>query len=56
MVVRGFTTPLVLGGGTRLFPHYGTDLALELIESRTFPTGIVAQVYRPAGRPRYAAD
>jgi len=48
--------PVVVGGGTRLFPHYGTDLALELVESRTFPKGIVAQVYRPAGRPRYAAD
>jgi len=46
--------PVVVGGGTRLFPHYGTDHALELLDSRTFPRGITLQVYRPVGRPRYA--
>ena len=47
--------PVVVGQGTRLFPHSGPDMALDLAESRTFPKGITLQVYRPAGRPQYAA-
>jgi dihydrofolate reductase len=47
--------PVVVGQGTRLFPDTGPDLALDLVESRTFPEGITLQVYRPAGRPRYAS-
>jgi dihydrofolate reductase len=46
--------PVVVGQGERLFPHDGPDLALELVESRPFPRGTTLQVYRPAGRPRYA--
>jgi dihydrofolate reductase len=46
--------PVIVGDGTRLFPTSGPDLALELVESRAFPKGITAQVYRPAGRPQYA--
>jgi dihydrofolate reductase len=46
--------PVVVGQGTRLFPATGPDMALELVESRAFPKGITAQVYRPAGRPQYA--
>ena len=45
---------IVGGGGKRLFDDDGKDHALELLESRTFPTGIVVQSYRPAGRPEYA--
>src|SRR5207244_2256565 len=48
------TYPLVLGQGTRLFPDTGPDTALELIDSRSTPSGVIIQVYRPAGRPRYA--
>lgn len=48
--------PIVVGQGKRLFPESGPDLALELIESRPFPQGITLQIYRPAGRPRYATD
>ena len=48
--------PVVVGEGTRLFPDNGPDLALDLAESRAFPKGITLQVYRPAGRPQYAAD
>jgi dihydrofolate reductase len=48
--------PVVVGQGTRLFPDNGPDMALDLIESRTFPKGITLQVYRPAGRPQYATD
>ncbi len=48
--------PVVVGQGTRLFPATGPDIALDLVESRAFPKGITVQVYRPAGRPQYAAD
>ncbi len=50
------TYPVVVGQGTRLFPATGPDTALDLVDSRAFPTGITAQVYRPAGRPEYATD
>lgn len=46
--------PVIVGAGTRLFPEAGKDFALELLESRRFPTGILAQTYRPGGRPQYA--
>jgi dihydrofolate reductase len=46
--------PVVLGQGARLFPDTGPDLALDLVESRADSKGVVTQVYRPAGRPRYA--
>nr|MDT0665454.1 dihydrofolate reductase family protein [Micromonospora sp. DSM 115978] len=48
--------PVIVGQGARLFPDEGPDLALDLIESRSFPKGIVLQTYRPAGRPEYASD
>ncbi|HEY3734345.1 MAG TPA: dihydrofolate reductase family protein [Streptosporangiaceae bacterium] len=47
--------PVVLGQGTRLFPGTGPDMALDLVESRADAKGVTIQVYRPAGRPRYAA-
>jgi len=46
--------PVVVGQGTRLFPDVGSDIALDLVDSRAFPKGITLQVYRPAGRPQYA--
>src|SRR5216117_3589649 len=46
--------PVVVGGGTRLFPDTGPDLALELVDSRACAEGITIQTYRPAGRPQYA--
>ena len=46
--------PVILGQGTRLFPGTGPDLALDLVESRADSKGTMIQVYRPAGRPRYA--
>ena len=45
--------PVVVGQGRRLFPDAGPDLALELVESRATATGVMFQVYRTAGRPRY---
>jgi dihydrofolate reductase len=47
--------PVVLGQGTRLFPDTGPDVALDLVESRADSKGVTIQVYRPAGRPQYAA-
>jgi hypothetical protein len=46
---------VVVGQGTRLFPDNGPDIALDLVESRADSKGITIQVYRPAGRPQYAA-
>jgi dihydrofolate reductase len=49
-----FTYPVVVGQGTRLFPDTGPDTALELLESRVTPGGVIIQFYRPNGRPEYA--
>ena len=46
--------PVILGQGSRLFPESGPDLAFHLVESRVDAKGVMIQVYRPAGRPRYA--
>jgi len=48
------TYPVVVGQGTRLFPDNGPDTALELLESRVTPGGVIIQVYRPGRRPEYA--
>src|SRR5918999_470305 len=48
------TYPVIVGQGTRLFPDTGPDTALELVDSRATPSGVIIQVYRPSGRPRYA--
>jgi dihydrofolate reductase len=42
-----FTFPVVVGQGTRLFPATGRDMALDLVHTRSTPTGITIQVYRP---------
>ena len=47
-------SPVILGQGTRLFADNGPDVALELVESRSTPKGMLIQVYRPNGRPEYA--
>ena len=49
------TVPVVVGQGMRLFPDTGPDVALDLVESRSTRNGITIQVYRPTGRPQYAA-
>ena len=46
--------PVVLGQGRRLFPEAGPDIALELVDSRVDAKGVTTQVFRPAGRPKYA--
>jgi dihydrofolate reductase len=39
--------PVVVGEGARLFPN-GEKHALELVDSKTFGTGVVYAIYRPA--------
>jgi dihydrofolate reductase len=39
--------PIVLGSGLRLFDQT-TELRLELVEARTYGTGVLRVVYRPA--------
>jgi dihydrofolate reductase len=46
--------PVILGQGARLFPENGPDRALDLVESHVDTKGVTIQVFRPAGRPRYA--
>jgi dihydrofolate reductase len=48
--------PVILGQGMRLFPDSGSDIALDLVDSRVDSKGVTIQVYRPAGRPQYATD
>ena len=50
------TYPVLVGQGTRLFPATGPDTALELVESRATPNGVLIQVYRPAGRLQYGEE
>jgi dihydrofolate reductase len=45
-----FIFPVVVGAGTRLFAESGPEMKLEMVESRTTPSGVTIQVYRPAGR------
>ena len=52
--MRLLIVPVVLGQGTRLFPDAGPDIALDLVDTRADSKGVTIQVYRPAGRPRYA--
>ena len=42
--------PLVVGQGFRLFPEDGPLHELVLAESRSTPSGVTIQTYRPAGR------
>lgn len=42
--------PVIVGQDTRLLPDSGFGMALDLMESRVFPTGITLYVYRPSTR------
>jgi dihydrofolate reductase len=43
---RLYVHPVVLGGGTRFFPPLAERVDLELVETRTFSTGVVSLRYR----------
>ena len=42
--------PIVLGGGTRLFPVEGVPATLRLAGTRTLDSGVVTLTYTPAAR------
>jgi dihydrofolate reductase len=43
---RQFVNPVVLGGGIRYFPPLGHRLTLDLLETRTFGSGVAYLRYR----------
>ena len=43
-------SPVIVGDGLRLFPEHGQTHDLELVESRSTPSGVMLQTYRPNGR------
>ncbi|MGH2483329.1 MAG: dihydrofolate reductase family protein, partial [Candidatus Limnocylindria bacterium] len=45
--------PVVVGDGARLFPERGQTHELTLVESRSTPSGVTIQTYRPAGRATF---
>ncbi len=47
------TYPVVVGDGLRLFPERGQTHRLELVESRSTPSGVTIQTFRPAGRATF---
>jgi dihydrofolate reductase len=47
--------PVVVGDGRRLFPERGQTHDLTLVESRSTPSGVMLQTYRPAGRATFRA-
>jgi dihydrofolate reductase len=51
--LRLLVFPVIVGQGRRLFPEEGIATGLRLVESRTTPSGVAIQVYRPDGRPAF---
>jgi dihydrofolate reductase len=47
--LRLMVHPIVLGSGKRLFADEGDRKPLELVDSKTFSTGVVYLTYKPAG-------
>ena len=50
--------PVVVGQGTQLFPDTGPDLALDLVESRSTPSGTRPRWWgntSPPSRPGWSA-
>lgn len=46
--LRLMVFPVILGSGKRVFPESPDALDLELVESRSFDTGVALLIYRPA--------
>jgi dihydrofolate reductase len=53
---RLFVTPVLLGGGTPFFPAGIERLDLELVETKTFGSGVVYLRYRRSANPSTEAD
>ena len=47
-VRRMLVYPIALGKGVPIFSDLPAPRPLELVSSKTFPLGAVAQIYRPA--------
>ena len=45
--------PVLVGDGNRLFTEQGQTHNLELVESRSMPSGVMLLTYRPAGRATF---
>lgn len=45
--LRLLVHPIVVGSGKRLFPDGGDQVALKLVDSRTFSTGVLYLTYEP---------
>ena len=45
--------PVVVADGRRLFPERGQTHDLTLVESKSTPSGVTLQTYRPAGRATF---
>jgi dihydrofolate reductase len=48
--------PIVLGGGTQLFPQGGVSATVGLTGTRTLDSGVVSLTYVPAGQDARPAD
>ena len=48
--LRLMVHPLVMGSGKRLFENGGDRKVLELVDSKTFSTGVLYLIYRPVGQ------
>jgi dihydrofolate reductase len=46
--LRLMVHPIVVGGGKRLFEGRGDQKGLQLVDSKTFSTGVIYLTYRPA--------
>jgi dihydrofolate reductase len=46
--LRLLVHPIVVGQGAKLFPDGASPVNLELVDSRTFSTGVLDLTYRPA--------
>lgn len=46
--------PVIVGQGEAFLPRQGRDFALQLRDTRVFPSGIVSLTYGVGGRPQYA--
>jgi dihydrofolate reductase len=48
--LRLMVHPIVVGSGQRLFEDGGEREGLELVDAKTFGTGVVHLIYRPSGK------
>jgi hypothetical protein len=46
---------VVIGDGLRLFAEHGQSHDFELVESRSLPSGVMLQTYRPNGRATFGS-